>query len=90
LKKKLQDKVAVNPKFRAALLKDAKGTIAAEWGINVRKDINIVVHENSPDTVHLVIPPAGTNYGELTDEEVEAIAGGRLGAWSCACGPSIG
>ena len=90
LKAKLQQKVKEDAAFRSALLADAKAAIGKEFGIDVRGDINIVVHENTNDTVHFVIPAQDTDHGALSDEELAAVAGGRLGAWSCACGPSIG
>ncbi|MEW6363689.1 MAG: NHLP leader peptide family RiPP precursor [Acidobacteriota bacterium] len=87
LKTQIQKKVATSAQFREALLKDPKGTIGKEWGIKVRPDINIVVHENTANTVHFILPDA---KAELSERELEAVAGGRVGAWSCACGPSIG
>jgi hypothetical protein len=90
LKAQLQQKVTEDAAFRSALLADARGAIRKEFGIDVRDDINIVVHENTSDTVHFVIPDRHSDHGTLSDEELAAVAGGRLGAWSCSCGPSIG
>ena len=66
LKSQIQKKVASNAQFREALLKDPKVAIGKEWGIKIRPDINILVHENTSNTVHFVIPEAKQ---ELTEQE---------------------
>jgi hypothetical protein len=86
LKNKIFAKAATDPGFRAALLKDAKGTLSKEFGLKLPADHKITFHESEQKDVHVVLPPAGN----LTDDELSAVAGGRLGAWSCSCGPSIG
>jgi hypothetical protein len=86
LKEKIITKAAADPKFRAALLKDGPGTLKKEFGLNVPADHKITFHESTKNDVHVVLPPSN----KLSDKELAAVAGGRLGAWSCACGPSIG
>jgi hypothetical protein len=86
LKKKIFEKAAIDPKFRSALLKDAKGTLSKEFGLKLPADHKITFHESEQKDVHVVLPPANN----LSDDELAAVAGGRLGAWSCSCGPSIG
>ena len=43
--------------FRNALLKDAKAAIEEKFGIKTPSGLNIVVVEDTADTVHLVLPP---------------------------------
>jgi hypothetical protein len=86
LKRKIIEKAASDPTFRSNLLKDAPGTLKKEFGLQLPPDYNITFHESTEKDVHMVLPQAK----KLTEEELAAVAGGRLGAWSCACGPSIG
>jgi hypothetical protein len=66
---------AENPKYRSALLKDPKGTI--EKQLNTKLDgTKIVAVADTADTVHVVIPYAAPE-GELSDADLEKVAGGK-------------
>jgi hypothetical protein len=86
LKQKIIKRAAADSSFRAALLKDAAGTLNKEFGLQIPPGHKITFHESKQDDVHVVLPSSD----KLSDDELAAVAGGRLGAWSCACGPSIG
>lgn len=86
LKEQIIKKAAADPQFRADLLKDASGTLKKEYNLDIPAGHKITFHESTQNDVHVVLPSAD----KLSDEELSAVAGGRLGAWSCACGPSIG
>lgn len=63
--------------FRQSLLTDPKQTIEQEFGISIPEGIEIVVHEESADTLHLVLPSQSDNLDRpLTEKELEALAGG--------------
>jgi hypothetical protein len=62
--------------FRRALVSDPAATIAAHTGMEKASLPNIVVHEEPAGTWHIVLPAAPTEAGELSDEELERIAGG--------------
>jgi hypothetical protein len=45
----------------------------------------IVVHEETPGSWHIVLPPKPANIAELSDAELEAVAGGTSNPiWSIA------
>ncbi len=79
----LVKKATENVAFREALLKDPKDAIQKEFGIEVPASRKIFVHQNTGEETHYVLPVVKT--GALTDAELDAVAGGNLGAWSCAC-----
>ena len=62
-------------KLRSQLLSDPKGTIKRELNIDLTDEHEIVIHENSKELTHLVIPPRCST----TQEEREAA---RTGAAS--------
>jgi hypothetical protein len=65
--------------FRQTLLADPKGTLEQELGGRFPESIEVRVVEESADTIYLVLPsasPLGGEGGELSDEALEAVAGG--------------
>ena len=64
--------------FRQELLSNPKAAIERELGINVPQDVTIAVHEDTPSTLHLVLPmPASSAaWAELSDAELEQATGG--------------
>ena len=64
--------------FRSLLIADPKAAISSETGTTIPDGFDVVVHEDSATTVHLVLPPSP----ELTEAEMEAVAGGHhTGLW---------
>ena len=64
--------------FRARLVADPKAAVADEIGMTVPEGFNVVVHEDSASTAHLVLPPSP----ELTEADLELVAGGNW--WDAA------
>ena len=58
--------------FRARLIADPRAAISSETGATIPDGFDIVVHEDSATTAHLLLPPSP----ELTEAEMEAVAGG--------------
>jgi hypothetical protein len=60
--------------FKKRLLGDPKG-VAAEYGFKIPPGLDVKVVENTPDVTHVILPlrPAAA---VLSDEQLEAIAGG--------------
>jgi hypothetical protein len=79
--KKVKDEVAAqavqDSDFRAALLKDPKAALADEYGLEpsffAKFNVRIVAEE--PNELVITIPAASAD-GELTDDQLEAVAGG--------------
>ncbi len=72
MKDRILDKAEVDSEFRTRLIADPKGAIASEIGTVIPDGFDVVVHEDSATTAHLVLPPSS----ELTETELEKIAGG--------------
>ena len=60
-----------NDKFREKLLKDPNKAIE-KFCSNKHSEINFAVHQDTMNTVNIVLPPTG----ELTDKELDSITGG--------------
>ena len=72
LRAQVLTKAAEDEEFRASLIADPKAAIASELGTTVPDGFDVVVHEDSATTAHLVLPPTP----RLTDAELAAVAGG--------------
>ena len=72
LRNQILSKAAEDNDFRALLIADPKAAIASEVGTDVPEGFDVVVHEDSATTAHLVLPPSPA----LTDAELEMLSGG--------------
>ena len=72
LRDRVLNRAAEDSEFRALLIADPKAAISAELGTTIPEGFDVVVHEDSATTAHLVLPPAPA----LTEAELEAVAGG--------------
>jgi hypothetical protein len=63
--------------FRQELLSDPKGVIAREMGVTLPDSVNVEVVEETASKVYLVLPPQAASTGsQLSDAELENVAGG--------------
>ena len=65
--------------FRQKLLDDPKGTLEQELGTRLPEALEVRAVQESADTIYLVLPFAsavGEGGGELSDRELESMAGG--------------
>ena len=68
--------------FRQELLADPKSVYEREMGISIPDSFSIEIVEEKPNTIYMVLPQkteAAQAEGELSDEALEAVAGG--GSW---------
>ena len=72
IRERILSKAAEDGEFRALLIADPKAAISAETGTTLPEGFEVVVHEDSAATAHLVLPPSPT----LTEAEMEKVAGG--------------
>jgi hypothetical protein len=71
------DKAIDNEGFKKLLMADPKGTLANELpDFFVPQDFKIYFHENSKNEMHLLIPALATTNDELSEAELDAVAGG--------------
>jgi hypothetical protein len=73
---KVVTKAWSDPEYKARLKADPIAVLA-EAGVNVKKGIEIEVHEDTDKLMHVVLPasPAGET---LSEEELEGISAGNV------------
>lgn len=67
---------ADNPQYKDALLKDPRNVIEQQFGINIPDNVDIEVVQDSASKVHIVLPHTVESGAELSDDDLEAVAGG--------------
>lgn len=66
--------------FRQLLKSDPRAAIREELGVTPPATLTIHVHENTPDTVHLVLP-APEHGRELSSKELASVVGAGSHLW---------
>ena len=72
----LIEKCWKDPEFKKQVINDPKGMLERHTGQKLPSEVKIFIHEEDANTLHFSIPPAPSNLSELSDEELERVAGG--------------
>lgn len=56
-----------DPDFRERLLEDPRSIVAEVAGIEIEDDTEVVVLEDDPKRLHIILPPAGVSLPELDE-----------------------
>ena len=72
MRDRILSKAAADGDFRASLIADPKAAISAEIGQTIPDGFDVMVHEDSATTSHLVLPASPA----LTEAEMEQATGG--------------
>ncbi len=71
------EKALRDPAFRESLLANPRLTLETKAGVSIPESLEIVVVEDTPTRMHLVLP-AAAGERELTETELDTVAGGAL------------
>jgi len=72
----LIEKCWKDPEFKKQVISDPKGMLERHTGQKLPAPIKIFIHEEDANTLHFSIPSAPSNLSELSDDELERVAGG--------------
>jgi len=90
MERRLVERSLQDESFRQRLLEDPKAAVEEELGTQLPEDVRVQAVEETAETIYLVLPSASPlgEGGELSDRELETVAGGGSTAWgeTCSCG----
>lgn len=66
-----------DPAFRQAVLSDPRTVLAHEYNIQLPDHITVHVLEEAANTLSIILPTAADDVQELSDADLEAVAGGK-------------
>ena len=72
----LIEKCWKDPEFKKTVLSDPKGMLERHIGQKLPAQIKVFIHEEDGNTLHFSIPMAPSNLTELSDDDLERVAGG--------------
>jgi hypothetical protein len=72
----LIEKCWKDPDFKKQIVSDPKEMLERYTGQKLPKQVQIFIHEEDANTLHFSIPPAPSNLTELSDADLEKVAGG--------------
>jgi hypothetical protein len=74
---KIVEQAQKNPKYYDMLLSDPRGLMQKQLGAAIPDSVNIQVLQESPDTYYVVLPYFVREGAELSDGDLEKVAGGK-------------
>ena len=75
---KIVEQAQANPEYYDQLMKDPRTLMERQLGTAIPQNVNIKVLEETPDTYYIVLPYAPKEGAELSDADLEKVAGGIL------------
>ncbi len=74
---------AKNEKYRDALLKNPKDVIERQLNNKLPESLSVRVIQDTAATMHVVLPHVPGEGEELSDSDLESVAGGFLDEYNC-------
>jgi hypothetical protein len=90
MERRLIEKSVEDESFRQRLIEDPKGAVEQELGMQLPEEVRVVTVEETADTIYLVLPSstpiAAAEGAELSDQQLEEVAGGWADSSYYTCG----
>lgn len=64
--------------FRERLLANPEAALASEYNVHLPENVAVRIIEEAPNTLSIILPPQEETLQELSDEDLEAAAGGDI------------
>src|SRR4029079_19532169 len=81
---------AEEPEVLQQLTADPRGLMEKQLGTSIPKNVNIKVLEEATDTYYIVLPAMAKEGAELSDSDLEKVAGGGTVKGNASCNNAQG
>ncbi|MEM1181650.1 MAG: NHLP leader peptide family RiPP precursor [Acidobacteriota bacterium] len=78
-----------NPEYRDALKRNPKGVVAQQFQMELPDDLEIQVLEETSSTAYVVLPHIAAEGAELSNADLESLAGGATVKGNAECSDSV-
>jgi hypothetical protein len=82
---KIVEQAQKNPKYLQQLKADPRSLMEKQLGTDIPKSVNIKVLEEANDTYYIVLPAMAKEGAELSDADLEKVAGGGTVKGDASC-----
>ena len=82
---KVVEQAQRNPKYYESLKANPRALMEKQLGTSIPKNVNIKVLEESADTYYIVLPAFAKEGAELSDSDLEKVAGGGTVKGDASC-----
>jgi hypothetical protein len=82
---KVVEQAQKNPKYYQQLMADPRRLMEKQLGTSIPKNVNIKVLEEGIDTYYIVLPAFAKEGAELSDSDLENVAGGSTVKGDASC-----
>ena len=87
---KIVEQAQTNPRYFEQLKNDPRGLMEKQLGTSIPKNVNIKVVEEAADTYYIVLPAFAREGEELSDADLEKVAGGGTVKGDATCNNAQG
>lgn len=87
---KIVEQAQTNPKYYESLKADPRGLMEKQLGTSIPRNVNIKLLEEASDTYYIVLPAFAKEGAELSDSDLEKVAGGSTVKGNASCDNSQG
>ncbi len=78
-----------NPEYRAALIRNPREVVKAQFKMELPDDLEVKVVEEGPKTVYFIVPHSVESGAELSDDDLESVAGGAKVKGDANCDDAV-
>lgn len=76
---------AESAEYRKKLLENPRDIVSRQFAMEIPEGVTVKVVEDTPETVHIVLPYTVAEGAELSDADLEAVAGGHTFIKKSSC-----